>query len=299
MEFTRPTTQSEMYKTLKAIFNYYRLSKPEMEDLTLKPLDLTPMTFTALTEEQLRVRAKEIVNFEKKKLYEERNAELERIIDLNVKASSVYAIQEEKRKEEIEQLYEKAKDDAIKEAVKRGVADSTIVANIIEKLTNSKNQEIVDCENEFLEKTIKVNSAETSAKIEQYMLEERLEGIFTIKEEIVFNELKQEQEKIIREVFKYNNLLDEKKQRYDNTITQINANLKLKYMEIKSENLTKDQLIEMGYYQDVINCVCGYYDTLEPLEAYRAISADKTIVVYLEDYYEDMLYMYRAKLDFA
>ena len=63
-------------------------------------------------------------------------------------------------------------------------------------------------------------------------------------------------------------------------------------MEINSNNLSKDQLIEMGYYTDVINCVCAYYDTLDALTAWRTIVNDAKVAVYLEEYYSQIVYMY-------
>ena len=96
-------------------------------------------------------------------------------------------------------------------------------------------------------------------------------------------------------MFKYNNSLDEKEQRSKNAIAQSNATLQLKYLEINSNNLSKDQLIEMGYYKDVIDCVCAYYDRLSALDAWRAISNEPKVAVYLEEYYTQIVSMYQLR----
>ena len=50
----------------------------------------------------------------------------------------------------------------------------------------------------------------------------------------------------------------------------------------------------MGYYQDVIDCVCAYYDTLSAVAAYQGIAHDTRAAIYLEDYYANVVYMYRT-----
>ena len=67
----------------------------------------------------------------------------------------------------------------------------------------------------------------------------------------------------------------------------------LRYLDISSGEFTKDQLTDMGYYRDVIKCVTSYYDTLEPLEAYQDITAEKELAIYLDDYYQNVIYTYK------
>ena len=106
-------------------------------------------------------------------------------------------------------------------------------------------------------------------------------------------ELKDKQEQKRIEVFKYNNSLDEKEQRYSNTIKESKCSLRLRFLDISSGEYTKDQLIDMGYYNDVIRCVSGYYDTLEPLTAYQDILDERKLIIYLEDFYETFVHSYK------
>jgi len=108
-------------------------------------------------------------------------------------------------------------------------------------------------------------------------------------------ELTEAQQEKIREVFKYNNGLTEKEQRYQNTIKQTNASLLLKFMSLRQGEFTKDELVEMGYYKDVIACVCNYYDTLDTLTAAQQITHDQDIPIYLDHYYETIVYMYTQR----
>ena len=66
-------------------------------------------------------------------------------------------------------------------------------------------------------------------------------------------------------------------------------------MEINTQFFTKDQLVEMGYYKDVITCVSGYYDRLSALSAYQDITNETGLITYLDDFYESVVYMYRVR----
>ena len=57
----------------------------------------------------------------------------------------------------------------------------------------------------------------------------------------------------------------------------------------------KEQLVEMGYYADVVKCVMAYYNTLSPLDAYRDLSSEQQVIIYLDDYYSSVLYNYQMR----
>ena len=68
----------------------------------------------------------------------------------------------------------------------------------------------------------------------------------------------------------------------------------IRYLDVSAGEFTKDQLVDMGYYEDVIRCVCGYYDTLQPSVAYRDILDEGKLAIYLDDYYESIIYLYKS-----
>ena len=51
----------------------------------------------------------------------------------------------------------------------------------------------------------------------------------------------------------------------------------------------------MGYYADVIDCVCAYYDTLPVLTAYQDLASENKLAIYLDDFYQDIVYMYKSR----
>lgn len=108
-------------------------------------------------------------------------------------------------------------------------------------------------------------------------------------------ELKEAQAKAKKETFRYNNGVSEKIQRYENEIKKANMSYQLKFMEIKSNYFTVEQLFEMGYYNDVMDCISAYYDLLDANAAYQDIVNESRLVFYLDDYYQDVVYMYKMR----
>ncbi len=297
MTFQRPTTKEEMYSTLKDIFYYYRIKKAEFEQATLQPLVLTRLDFNPLSEEELTKKAEDLVAYEqlleKEKVSKSLNEELQNLQIKNQEITDTYNVTVEK----IIENYNKSSLEIQEQALKRGVALTSTVTEQLAYLESEKNQSLSDAEKKYNEEkafyTSKIN--EITERLTN--LDDEFTDIFEKQKVQKFIQLKDEQDKLIREVFKYNNALDEKEQRSKNSIAQSNATLQLKYMEISSENFSKDQLIEMGYYADVIDCVCAYYDTLDPLTAWRDFTNDEKIVIYLEEYYVQVLYMYQSRVE--
>ena len=148
------------------------------------------------------------------------------------------------------------------------VRDSEI-AEINARIT-SCNVKLIECENYYSS----VHEKQVIAKIE---------------------ELREKEKEKEKEVFKYNNGIDEKVQRYENTIIRSNETLRLRYLEIKVTEFTKDQLVDMGYYEDVIRCICGYYDTLTPSKAFTDMKYETKLPIYLDDYYVNIMNMYGVR----
>lgn len=134
-----------------------------------------------------------------------------------------------------------------------------------------------------------------SGKTECGAAEERFNDVFLAEKAQKTIEINDEEQALIRDLFKYNNGLDEKEQRYANVIKQTNANLEIKYLQVESNYFGKDQLIEMGYYEDAIDCVCAYYDLLPPADAFGDIKTESKLMIYLDEYYQTLVYMYKTR----
>lgn len=295
MEFTLPTTQTEMYNTLKELFYYYRIRRGGYAGISLENISLERMQFTPLTDQQLISKAevtlaakheKEITEY-----VEKLNIELEKIV---AKMDAIPTQKAELIGKTTESYAESIRKIELTIA-KNGLSESSILADKITALEQSKNLRISEIDEEYYNMLVELNSQRSALEILIGNASSHFEEIH--RKEIIAKtqELKDEQIEAEREVFRYNNGLDEKEKRYANTVAQTNATLEIRFLEIRSAEYTKDELIEMGYYEDVIDCVCGYYDRSDAITAYKNIVNDKKLSIYLDDYYDSILYMYKSR----
>ena len=297
MAFERPTTKEEMYSILKDIFYYYRIKKAEFHQETLRPIRLERLECNLLDDKELMKKAEDLVAYdqllEMDKLHVKLNEELENYKHKYRESTRVYNLTVEK----IIENYNKSALNIQEQALKRGVGLTSVVTAQLAELESKKNDYLSDAERQCEEEKGFYSSKIDEITERMSHLSDEFTEAFERQKTQKFIELKDEQDKLEREIFKYNNVINEKEQRSINSVAQSNATLQLKYMEISSENFTKDQLIEMGYYVDVIDCVCAYYDTLEPYTAWREIANDEKVVIYLEEYYTQVVFMYQSRID--
>lgn len=295
MEITTPVSKSDMYRILGEIFYYYRIRRDPYDEFVLPELTLERMQITLLSEEELTEKARELLASKQKREYLNYKKEIEEKIK---KLDTLKALEEIARVEQINSynsLHSATKENLIKEAQKNGLNGSSVIVRKLTDIEEEKNNKIVYINYESAKK-----QAEYQAQIEELTLklnsiDNYFSEIFSLEVAEKVEELKRKQEEDEREVFKYNNSIEEKCQRYKGTVASTNASLKLKYLQINSDAFSKEELLEMGYYRDVVDCVCLYYNTLNPREAYLDIVNEQQLIVYLDDYYQNIVYMYEAK----
>ena len=294
MEFTIPTNIDEMYETLNELFHYYRIKRETYEFLDLKPLNIPRLTINQLNNEQLTEKAQELLNGEQQREVLKLKKEIqEKISALNIKIILLeqnYLVEVEN----ITKRYTESENKINAELASRGLTNSTIAINKIAQLETEKNNKLSTLENSKNEKIAEYQSQITAlntelANVNSYYLE-----VFNSELVAKTNELINEQEKQLLEIQKYNNSLEEQEIKYENNIIKINADLKVKYAQLKGQFMSKEELVEMGYYADVLDCVCGYYNTLTPINAYNSFKAESKLAIYLDDYYTNILYLYKT-----
>ncbi len=144
-------------------------------------------------------------------------------------------------------------------------------------------------------KSTELNAKITALNQSLSAIEDEYYAIQSARVTAKVEELKDARDVIEREVFTYNNGVEEREQKHASTLIRANANLKLKYMEITMGEYSKDELVDMGYYDDVVECVTAYYDTLDPIVAYNDIKGESKLTIYLDDYYQNVVYMYATR----
>ena len=295
MTFNQPTTKAEMYERLVEIYKYYRLRKVDYEGVAFQTISLERLQHTPLNDAEIAQRARAIA-------YTDYQKEIaDKTFEVNVKIQELTAkktLLSQNLASELSDLdfqLEQSLKDVQEQATLRGMANSVVVSDRIQELTDKINAK----KNKL---TAKYNGliTQTQSQIEGYtsVLDNISEYYNTYYQSAITKrtgEVKDSQKAIAMEVFKYNNSLDEKEQRHKNAIEQVKANLDIKYAQIFATSFTKEQLVEMGYYKDVIACVTSYYNTLEPTFAYQDITGEGNLATYLEDYYANIVYMYRNR----
>lgn len=295
MEFATPTTKAQMYAILEELFYRYRVKKESFQEEQLSSLVLKRLEPVTYTYSALRELATKLVAPEQQREIDARKSEIQKNITELTNKISVLEENTANQIATVENYYEQSLKKVEEQAFKNGLVSSGIVIDKITALEEAKNDKIIALN---IKKDQELSQLNAQLASQNELLENAETYFYTAHQLDVdkkYEEIKSEKEKELIEVFKYNNTLDEKEQRYENSLIQYNANLHLKYMSINATEFSKDQLIEMGYYADVVRCVCGYYNTLSAGVAYNDFSNETKLPIYLDDYYSNILYMYQSK----
>lgn len=294
MEFTLPTTKTEMYETLDMLYKHYRASSPLFKQEDLKSLTLTPIEYEAKSLEDCAVEARLLLSAKHLEEITEKKAEISNeIYALNI-ALSGYAEEERKEIVDVEETYAKLIKESEIVATEKGVSMSCIALGGRGELVGERRAEIAKIKQKYREKTSATQTQITAltqklSAVEEYFLPIHEQEIAVKAQELLIDNQKQ-----CAENFKYNNSVYEKNVKYENVLVQAKANLELKFMEVRKDYTTAE-LIEMGYYTDVLACVFGYYDTLPANEAYMDITGEQNLILYLDSYHTTVVNLLKSR----
>ena len=287
-----------MYVVLNDLFYYYRLRREGYEELNLIELELPRLEIEQMNQEKFVEKATNLLKsqHEREILTSENNIKTQ-ILELEKKQTAI----ESNALDEIEkvrELYNESVQKVEKQIVKAGLINSSIIVDKTVVLEDSLNDKIAKITQNKNSQIASINAKITALTSELNNVEAYFEEVHQLEIDKKVIELKDEYAKLTADAFKYNNSLEEKEQRYSNTIKETKASLYLRFLDIRSGEFTKDQLVEMGYYADVIRCVRGYYDTLPADEAYRDMNAEGKLAIYLDDFYQHVMYAYKSAAGF-
>ena len=152
MTFNTPTTKNEMYEILQQIFYYYRIRREASPDVSLNDLSLARLSVPLVTDSQRATKAQtalraaqaeKVLNY-KKKISDE-------IFELDVKIST-YATQKTAAENAARLSYAAAEEKAEREAIKRGIAESSAVIDRIADIQTALASELTAIDAEYDEK---------------------------------------------------------------------------------------------------------------------------------------------------
>jgi len=296
MEFTIPTTKEEMFVTLREIYQHYHFRQLKYDGITLEELVVSRLEYADLTDAQMEEKARLLLlpdqDREKTTAIEKVK---EQILSIKEKIAESYST-EESLILGINQTYETAVLSAKKEIFETKILDGSSAQERIKKIQEKRASDIVKVkdtqENLRGELNAELTSLETRLnELNSYYLDLHEKDVQKKKRELL-----DEQDKLKREVKKYNNSLDEKELRYRNTLKSNIAGLELRYLEIHEQGFAHDELVEMGYYNDVIDCVTGYYNAIPDEEqAYVDLKNEQKLLIYLDDYYSMLVQTFKIR----
>jgi hypothetical protein len=295
MTFATPTTKAEMYDILQQMFHYYRIQREGYASADLEKLELERMNFSPLSDEQLLSKAKELLCGKKQREIMEYKNSIEQEIVLERSKVNSYTATKQSQIDEVNVLFAESEKTIEEKAIKNGLVGSSIVLDKLTQLETEKNTKIAEINANYTQKVSECSAEIAKLEIKKGQADTYFDAIYQKEESAKLVELKEAQDKTIREVFKYNNSLDEKETKYSNAMLRDNIELKLKYLEIQASQLSRDELVEIGYYEDAINCVTAYYDTLDAAVAYEDIIYEKRLMIFLDEYFENLVFVYKSR----
>ena len=296
MQFTKPTTKEQMYTVLNDMFYYYRIKREVYQPITLSELTLTRESYTEPTAAQYRSKAAALVapaqELRLAEYTEKIDDEINELNEKKVKVASGFIVDKAK----IENNYADSKEKILKEVAKKGLSGSSVALSRLTELENENNAEIAVLTSACTEKTNEYSSRIAALNTKKSNASSHFSSVCEKEILAKIEELKDKEQEKKRETGRYNTGLSEKETKYSNSLKQADANLQLKHASVvNASEYSKDQLVEIGYYSDVIACVCAYYDTLAANAAFSDMKSEGKLTIYLDDYYPDILYLYRTR----
>ncbi len=299
MDFGRPTSTSEMFEILKEIYKFYRIKKEDYEVIELPKINLQKISYTPLTNEQISLKAEEFLKGKQQREILEKKEEILKQIALIQEKINVARAKKIEDEEKIVESYDLMVNELEKEGYKNGIIKGSIIAENKLELFRERDEKIRELEELSVAEISALQGEKVSLENKFDQVENYYSSLHLAEIDSKVKELKEKEDEFLIDVLKYNNAVDEKNIKYSNYVDNIYANLRLKYIEIKTNPRSKDELVYLGYYKDVINCVTAYYNTLDPSIAYERIRGDTDLMMFLEDFYEIVLDYYKRNANEA
>ena len=295
MDFTLPTTKAEMYETLAEIYTHYKLAPISFEPIELPTLSLTKLNYVPLTDAELTAAATTILSGAHTRELALKKKEISDEIKTLQEKKKLLVAEMDADIASTEEDYAESERKIAVEAVKNGVYYSD--ASLREKYRQEKDK---NADIEKIRQKYKSQIADIEAKITQKT--EELDGaddfyqtIFDAEISSKVKELKEADEEKAKEITKYNTELSQKEQNSACNNAKTMKKYEIDFLAVKAKGFSKDELVNNGYYKDVLKCVTAYYNTLSAADAYNDIMSDAGLAPYLDDYFDDILVMYKLK----
>lgn len=178
-------------------------------------LDLQKQSFEGLTEEQIKKQAED-------SLHDYSNESKEKIENDYTSKKEAYETSlanlsesTSESKENLSEAYNQAKTDASNDAIKRGLARSSIIVNKLAKYDESMLTEFSNIEKTYLETSQKLNSEKNLLEVQKQNALDSFDISYAIKISEKINDISEKLSQKEREVIEYNNKVIQMEKEYE------------------------------------------------------------------------------------
>ncbi|MFA5758329.1 MAG: hypothetical protein WC942_03000 [Clostridia bacterium] len=291
-----PTTVDELINSFSTIDSSYgslsKITSGNSNDIATT-LGLEKMSYTEPTEEEITQQAENSLSDYKQNsvsnIEEETETEKENL--LNSKAGLISSADEEKT--ETASVYAKAKDSTEKDALKRGLARSSIVINQLAAFTNNEINEYQKISDELSSALKNIENSIANLEIKKQNSLNNFNITYAIKLSEKIANLEAEQEEKEAEVIKYNNEIAEKEAEYAQKISESERNsyqeewerqLALAEYQNKYGSLPSADAIAAEKY----NLALTYFNNLPKDQALAELESNQLLKEQLGKYYFEL-----------
>lgn len=283
-------TKDDLLKELADLDEKFK-NDPLLFDISMpENLGLTKMEYDALTDEQIeelaKVQNQTMLNDEKVKL----ENELKKLTnDLLNQKEGIQKNSEEISKS-IDDIYSERKSEAEKDALKRGLARSSIITGKIEEFDKNRVSDKVKLETDVVNSISKIDQTILTLESEKDLALENFNITHAAELLKKINALKTERANKINEVLKYNNEIAEKEAKYQKEKESTLFDMEQK----RKSEVTNEKLLDY-LYSEKAKMVKTYFDTMAPSEVLRQIGEDSSLKEHLGGYYNYIVQYFKSK----
>ena len=287
-----------MYEILNEIYIDYRIRKEPFEALELENIVLDKLTFSPKSYDTKKTEAQVYVQPWYDDTYESMQKEISRNKYGLIKQKESVLENKNIQVAQVKLHYKDLQTELEEKALHYGYNSSELLINEINELKSQLAKELERIEEEYTDKINKIDEEISEITVQESQLNARLTNLFNHRVSARMLEIQEAEKQLEMSIIKYNNDIEEKMQKSRNSNLNANANLRIKHIEIQAKGYTKEELIQRGYYTQMLDCVSAFYssDYFEtPYLAYIDLLDEVQLIVYLDEFYSDLLELFRVR----
>ncbi|MBO4554969.1 MAG: hypothetical protein J5713_04230 [Clostridia bacterium] len=284
--------------------NQKKTEEYDLDALFPKDSGLKEIDYNAKTDDEIRDSALKEADYKKavdKNSIESKYASAVSALDEG-KRSADKNLQESYKK--LQDVYDELRRNAENDAIKRGVARSSIITSKLGDLDYAKMLSAGEVESAYNAKMNDIESKLKSLEKDKDVAMSELDLKYAEQVDKRIDELKAERDDLVLKYEKYNNTVREKNDKY---AKQREENI-AKFLKEKEEEQAADEKAQAAYekqngysgekleeYQNRYNLAYDFYTSLSPDIAVDALKSAPNMKYYLGLYYDKLLYALKAR----